>query len=344
MSFSVALAGLAFLVALMLTGLMRVFAVRAGLMDRPNERSSHTIPTPRGGGVGIVAAFLLVMAASAWISLISWRLVGAVGAGGLLIAALGFIDDRRGLPARIRFAGHSVAAIWILYWVGDLPALPLLGMNVPLGLAGPLLAFLFITWMVNLFNFMDGIDGLAGLEALTVGASGTLLWYLFGDSSHEWLAGVLFSASLTGFLLWNFPPAKIFMGDAGSGFIGFVIAALALWSCRTAPVLVWSWAILSGCFIVDATTTLIRRVRRGERFHEAHRSHAYQYASRRFGAHRPVTIAVGMINFLWLFPVAALVAGGWLDGLLGIILAYAPLIWLAFHFRAGDKKMQECHT
>jgi len=130
------------------------------------------------------------------------------------------------------------------------------------------------------------------------------------------------------------------MGDAGSGFLGLMVALLSLWCAQAAPVLFWSWFILIGCFMVDATTTLVRRVRRGERFYEAHRAHAYQYAARRAGRHLPVMLACGAINALWLLPLAAVVALGKLDGLVGVLIAYAPLVWLAFHFRAGDSAAQ----
>jgi Fuc2NAc and GlcNAc transferase len=120
-----------------------------------------------------------------------------------------------------------------------------------------------------------------------------------------------------------------------------VVALLSLWCGQATPALFWSWFILIGCFMVDTTTTLVRRVRRGERFHEAHRSHAYQYASRRVGSHLPVTLACGAINVLWLLPLAAAVALDRLDGVLGVGIAYTPLVWLAFRYKAGDRAAQQ---
>lgn len=338
---TLALTVLSLLLSIALTGLMRRYAIRANLLDRPNERSSHTVPTPRGGGVAIVVTFLLALVLAALFAGLSSQLATALGGAGVLVAALGFIDDRHNLPARVRFTGHAAAAAWVIYWMGSVPVMPILGHQVNLSFFGPALSFLFITWMINLFNFMDGIDGLAGLEALTVALSGALLWWAYGEPGGEWITGLLFAAAVLGFLVWNFPPAKIFMGDAGSGFIGLTVASLALWCGQATPALFWSWFILIGCFMVDATTTLIRRVRRGERFSEAHRTHAYQYASRLLGAHRPVTLAVGLINVAWLFPIAAAVARGWLDGVAGVALAYAPLLWLAFRHKAGDRAGQQ---
>ena len=330
----------AFALSWLLTLLVLRYALHTDLLDHPNDRSSHTVPTPRGGGVGIVLSFLTIIFVMGLLSLIEQRLMIAVLGGGAMVAVLGFADDRCSLPARWRFAGHLVAAIWVLGWMGAVPSVPLFGVVTNLSYAGPMLCALYLVWMINLFNFMDGIDGIASVEAISTTLGGAWLWWLAGSGSG-WIAAVLFAACVSGFLIWNFPPAKIFMGDAGSGFLGLMVALLSLWCAQTTPLLFWAWFILVGCFMVDATTTLVRRVRRGERFFEAHRAHAYQYASRRVGRHLPVTLATGAINALWLLPLAAAVAIGWLDGLAGVLVAYAPLVSLAFYFRAGDQAAQE---
>ena len=321
------------------TGLFRRYALASQWLDLPTARSSHTVPTPRGGGVAIVASFMLLLLAMALLGLIEQRLMIAALGAGAVVALLGFLDDRASLPARVRFAGHALAAAWAVGWMNSIPSVPIFGHNVDLGWAGPALCGLFIVWMINLFNFMDGIDGIASVEAITTALGGALLWWLAG-SGTGWVAAVAFAGCVAGFLAWNWPPAKIFMGDAGSGFLGLMVALLALWCGQSAPLLFWSWFILVGCFMVDATTTLVRRVMRGEKFFEAHRAHAYQYASRRAGRHLPVTLACGAINLLWLLPIAALVALGRLDGVVGVVLAYAPLVWLAFRFKAGDRVAQ----
>jgi Fuc2NAc and GlcNAc transferase len=324
----------------LMTGLMRRHALVTKLLDRPNERSSHTQPTPRGGGVAIVVACTALIAWW-WIgSRIDGRLALAVLGSSLPIALVGYIDDRKPMPARLRFAVHTMGAVLVLALMGGLPAVPMLGFNVDLGWFGLALATVYLVWMVNLVNFMDGIDGIASVEAITVSLSAALCWWLAAPQG-PWLVPVGFAACVAGFLVWNWPPAKIFMGDAGSGFIGMVIGALSLWAALDAPRLFWCWFILTGVFFVDATTTLVRRHRRGDKFHEAHRSHAYQYASRVHGAHRPVTLACGAINLAWLLPIAVLVAVGWLDGLLGVALAHAPLYALAWRYRAGDRAAQQ---
>lgn len=316
-----------------LTGLMRRYALSRQLLDRPNERSSHSVPIPRGGGVAIVGAFLgglLLMGEGA-----SFAVTVALFGAGIGVAVVGFVDDHGHIAARWRLLAHFSCAAWILYWSG-VPRLELMGSAVDLGALGAVLAALYLVWMLNLYNFMDGIDGIAGVEALIVGAGGTAVYWLAGlpPTSDVGLPALLAAAAL-GFLVWNFPPAKIFMGDAGSGFLGLMLGALSLQAAVVRPVLLWCWLVLLGVFIVDATVTLIRRLLHGERVYEAHRSHAYQHATREFGAHRPVTIAVAAINIFWLLPWAAVIATGRVDGVTGLIIAYIPLLVLAWRFRAG---------
>jgi Fuc2NAc and GlcNAc transferase len=213
----------------------------------------------------------------------------------------------------------------------------LIGFKLQLGILGHVIAALYLVWLLNLYNFMDGIDGIASVEAICVclGAT-TLYWYL--GRTELVIAPVLLAIAVAGFLYWNFPPARIFMGDAGSGFLGISLGILSLQAAWAAPKFLWSWLILLGVFIVDATWTLFRRLLRGDKVYEAHRSHAYQFASRRFGRHLPITLAVIAINLLWLCPLAFLVGTGWLDGALGLIVAYIPLTVLAIRFKAGAKE------
>ena len=336
----VGLATLSGITAWALTLSARRYALKSNLLDHPNDRSSHTVPTPRGGGVAIVAAFLLLTLGLGLTSQIASGLCTAILGSGLLVATLGFIDDRQHLPARWRFLGHLVAAAWVLVWLGPVQPVPILGNDINLGFAALLLAAFYLVWSINMFNFMDGIDGIASLEAIGVALGGALVWCLV-QPAGDWPLAVLFAACVGGFLVWNFPPARIFMGDAGSGFLGLIVALLALWSSSTTTHLFWSWFILGGCFMVDATTTLVRRVRRGERFNVAHRSHAYQYAARQHRSHKVVTLTVLAINTLWLTPLAVLVAVRVLDGVAGVLIAYAPLLWLALHYKAGDRAGQE---
>jgi Fuc2NAc and GlcNAc transferase len=327
--------------ALLLTGVLRRYALSRSLLDIPNERSSHSVPTPRGGGVAIVLIFLsglpLLAIAGALPTALLWGLLGA-GAG---VALIGFLDDHGHIAARWRLLAHFLAAGWALICLGGLPALTVDGFTLEMGLLGHLLAAVYLVWMLNLYNFMDGIDGIAGIEAMTVCLGGVLLYALASPGGFAWAVPLLLLSAVAGFLFWNYPPAKIFMGDAGSGFLGLVLGVLSLQAAWVAPELFWGWVILLGTFIVDATVTLLRRVRRGDKFYEAHRSHAYQYASRRYGAHKPISLAFGAINLFWLMPIAALVASGHLEGVVGLLVAYAPLVWAAYRYKAGARQLQE---
>jgi Fuc2NAc and GlcNAc transferase len=323
-----------------LTAIVRSYAVSRRILDHPNERSSHTRPTPRGGGVAFVASFLALAIALCWYGVVPYALIGALLTSAGLVTLVGWMDDRDHLPARWRFLGHTAASVFALWLFKGVPPVPLFGVLVDLGLVGLVLAAMYLVWMVNLCNFMDGIDGIASIEAITVSLGGAFTWWL-ATGTAQWFFPLVFAACVAGFLFWNYPPAKIFMGDAGSGFVGMVLGLFSLWAGQQAPQVFWCWFILLGCFMVDATTTLIRRVRRGEKFNEAHRSHAYQYAARKHGSHKQVSLAFGLINLLWLLPIAVVVALGRLDGASGVIVAYVPLVWLAFKYKAGDRAAQE---
>jgi Fuc2NAc and GlcNAc transferase len=334
LSLAVTLAPLGLLAAWWLTARMRRYALAAQLIDHPNERSSHTVPTPRGGGVAIVMSFSLLAVALSTAGGLSPSLLAALLGSGLLVALVGFLDDRAALPARWRFLAHGVASVWALWLMGGIPLVPVFGHDLNLGWFGLALAAAYLVWMVNLCNFMDGID------AISVSLGGALCWWL-ATGTPQWPVAVVFAACVAGFLAWNYPPARIFMGDAGSGFIGMVLGLFSLWTAQQATQVFWCWFILLGCFMVDATTTLVRRVRRGDKFNEAHRSHAYQYAARKHGSHQRVSLAFGLANVLWLMPIAVLVALRRLDGTLGVAIAYAPLVWLAFRYKAGHRASQE---
>ena len=327
-------------ISLLLTSALRRYALSKSLIDVPNARSSHTVPTPRGGGVAIVLSFLLLVPLLSIFSLLPWASAwGLIGAG-VGVAVLGFLDDHGHIAARWRLLGHFSAAVWALFWLGGIPPLTIIGVVFDMGWIGVVLSLFYLVWMLNLYNFMDGIDGLASVEAIAVCLSASLIYALMGFSSLAW-APLLLSFTVAGFLYWNFPPAKIFMGDAGSGFLGVTLGILSLQAAWASPALLWVWVILMGVFVVDATFTLVRRLVRGDKVYEAHRSHAYQYASRQFGRHLPVTLTVGLVNVVWLLPVALCVALLGLDGFVGVIIAYIPLVMLAWKFQAGAVEKSE---
>ncbi|WP_285430511.1 glycosyltransferase family 4 protein [Pseudomonas sp. fls2-241-R2A-110] len=324
-----------FVVSWGLTLVLRRYALANSLMDTPNERSSHSVPTPRGGGVAIVVSFLLALLILRGLDLMSLAtLVGLLGSG-LLVALIGFADDHGHIAARWRLLGHFAASIWALYWLGGSPGVTVFGLTLDPGWIGNILFVLYLVWMLNLYNFMDGIDGLASAEAISV-CLGMLLVYWFSANLELAWGPLALVAAVAGFLCWNYPPAKIFMGDAGSGFLGIVLAGMSIEAASRSPELLWSWLIMLGVFIVDATWTLMRRLLRGEKVYEAHRSHGYQYASRKHRSHKTVTLASIAINFVWLMPLSIAVASGWIPGFFGMVVAYAPLLFIARTYKAGE--------
>lgn len=328
-------------VAFAVTGLVRHYAISRQLLDIPNARSSHSVPTPRGGGMGIVAAVLVMALGLPAVGLADLSDSLIYGACGGFVALLGFLDDHGHVPAGWRLLGHFGAAIAAVALAGGASDVVLFGQAVSLGWAGHVLAVLIVVWMLNLFNFMDGIDGLAGSEAVLVAGIGAgLLMAFAAPGGHvAWL--IVIAAGAGGFLLWNWPPARIFMGDAGSGFLGFAFGITPILAAKIAPEGFWIMLILPGVFVVDATLTLIRRVARGMKPHVAHRSHGYQYMSRRWGGHRPVTLTCVALTLFWCAPLAWGVARGTLDGAVALLVAYTPLVALAFLAKSGASEQQE---
>jgi Fuc2NAc and GlcNAc transferase len=262
-------------------------------------------------------------------------LLMALAGGGGIVAAIGYADDRRSVSPGVRLVAHFGAAAWALFWMGGLPPIQV-GVTVhDLGLAGDVIAAFGIVWVLNLFNFMDGIDGIAATEAIFITGVGAFLSWWLDSGSGVSSSMLVIAAASSGFLVWNWPPARIFMGDVGSGFLGFVVAVLALAAARTAPASLFVWLILGGCFFADATVTLVRRVLRGVRVHDAHREHAYQRLSRRWQSHRAVDLVFIAVNAGWLAPCAWLATtrpdcAAWLAG-----IALFPLVVAAALVGAG---------
>jgi len=332
----VAFFALLFLLSAALTFQIRRSALHKQLLDIPNDRSLHTVPTPRGGGSAIVLVFFAAVAALTTTDYVTTTNAAILIGCGALVALTGFLDDRQLLShARSRLALHFVAAVIAVSVFGGLPMLPVFGTDVSLGVFGGILATTYLVWLLNLFNFMDGIDGISGAEVVSVcGAAAFLIHRTTHDYNIASLPLALAAATL-GFLVFNWPPAKIFMGDVGSGFVGFIIGIFSLITADSAGSLGWVWVILLGVFIVDATVTLIGRLLRKQKPHVAHRSHAFQHLALRFGSHKRVTIGVVAINLFWLFPIAFAVTKGRIDGFTGVLIAYTPLTIAALILGAG---------
>jgi len=300
-------AAVAFVSVLVLTRLVIAFAMRGRWWESLSDRSSHARPTLSRGGIGFVIFLTLALPIFLGELLVpvNWVALLACAAS---IALVGYLDDARPLPVLPRLIVHlSTAAIsvWVLW--PQLLSIDWVTSMLPPVLVGLALVLLWV-WFINFFNFMDGIDGIAAAEVVFIGVAGALL-SVAGGHSELASAWALLAGACLGFLAWNAPPARIFMGDVGSGFLGFIVAALLLLSVIEGVMSPWVALLLVATFIGDATVTLLRRMWRGERWYEGHRQHAYQHLAIRWGSHGKVTAAYTIFN----------------------IVVIAPAIWLANH-------------
>ncbi len=325
--------------SMILTGVVRYYALAHKVLDIPNQRSSHNIPIPRGGGLAIVLAFSLAMLTlflNGWINQFDLLALSST----LLVAGIGFCDDHTPVATRWRLLTHILAALMALFCLHDLP---MLLVPTPIdwvfnrwiinpGWLWYPFGTLFLVWLLNLFNFMDGTDGIAASESLFVSLA--LAGYVFYLDRGLLAVTLSLAAASLGFLQWNWPKARVFMGDVGSGFLGLLLGILILMAARQAAVLLYCGLILFGIFTVDATYTLLYRFFSGQKWFEAHCSHTYQHAAKQYG-HLKVLLACWTINCCWLLPLSWLVFLYPAYALFGLFLAYLPLFYLAYRFKAG---------
>ena len=319
----------------LLTGLIRYYALKRKVLDIPNQRSSHTTPTPRGGGLAIVLVFFLACLFLLFTQQLDTARFFALNAP-LLVAAIGFYDDHAPVAARWRFLIHIISALLALLFINGMPAIvipfPSSELVLNLGLVAYLLGMLLLVWQLNLFNFMDGTDGIAASEALFVSLA--IAGFVYSLDQTLFTVCVCLAAGCLGFLCWNWPKAKIFMGDVGSGFIGFLLGLLILMAAKLDAILFWCGLIVFGLFMVDATYTLLTRILTGQKWYDAHCSHTYQKLAKRYG-HLRVLQFSWLINCLWLLPVSIAVFFYPNFALVGLIVAYLPLFFIAYRCKAG---------
>ena len=314
------------------------YARRRGLMDQPGERRSHAVATPRGGGISITVVLLAAILAMGWLYEDLRPVLQAGALGLVLVATVGWIDDHRPLSARIRLLAHALAAAMLA------AALLVSGH----GLLPAAIALGAVLVLVNVWNFMDGIDGLAASQA-AIAALGYAL--LGGTGTPAWALGLALAGACCGFLPFNFPRARIFLGDVGSGTLGHALALLVVLAlvAPAEPLAPAGWLLLVlplAAFLVDATLTLGRRVLRREAWWEPHVQHAYQVWSRILGRHAPVTLLYAG----WSMVATVLMVGmTWVNGTFIIVIAtttgwclFSGAIWAAVQggSRQGEGRTQ----
>ena len=315
--------------------LIRHYVERRQILDHPNERSSHSTPTPRGGGLAIV---ILVLGTGLWFaSEAGWSRSLIYILCGAVIAFLGWRDDVHSLSSRVRFAVHSLVAVISIIGLGYFKSvtIPLFG-ELQLGVAGIIITFLWIIGLTNAFNFMDGIDGMAGGVAFAGGIGWMLLSFNTGYLIHSFAFWVAFAiaASSLGFLAHNWSPAKIFMGDVASTFLGYSFAVLPLIAIDKEGDSLMLGTLLMWTFIMDAGVTFIQRLVRREAVFSAHRSHLYQRLIKRGYTHAAISSL-----YMVLTLVAVRLSYEWARGIQiapVLIIFGLPLIWIILSIHAAQ--------
>lgn len=314
-------------------GLIRVLR-RRGMLDVPNERSSHSVPTPRGGGVGILLGLvgaLLLADFGLRLEIRVWPLLVPA----LLIALTGYVDDAvGGISAAIRFVLQFVFAGVVIWFAGAMERFPLPApLDFPLGVLAVPVTLIWIVGVTNLFNFLDGINGFAGLQGVLAGLGALVL--LPSLTQQVW--GVCLLGACLGFLVWNWNPAKIFMGDVGSATLGFIFAGLPLFApteSGAGPAGVFVMAMLLWFFLADGAFTMIRRQLNGEKIWEPHRSHLYQRLTQNGLRHDQVSLLVHggttlLLISLWAGSTGEFAAGRWTTFGLALLLFAAYALFTA---------------
>lgn len=264
------------------TGWFIEYARKKNITDVPTNRSSHSIPTPKGGGLGFVTtstiAFVIYFA---WQGILTSETYLSLIITLSIVASLGWFDDKNNLPAITRFSIQVIAAVIILFFVGGLStfSFPFIA-EFSLGFLSPFLGILWITGVTNIYNFMDGVDGIATEQALTASAGWMIFAFLWNEPILLTINLIVFATVLV-FLIYNWAPAKIFMGDVGSLFLGFFFSVMPFLAASvseeyTIASTLWIGALLLWPFLFDSSSTLVRRLTNGENIFEAHRSHLYQ--------------------------------------------------------------------
>jgi len=307
-----------FLLSVIFTYLIKNYAIKKSLVDIPNDRSSHTTPTPHGGGVAIAITWFIGNSYLYFINDIDSSLYFALMVG-IIISSVSYLDDLFELSAKLRLLVQSFVAFLGLYFLGGLGSVEFGIFSFENQVFTNFFAFFMIVWFINLYNFLDGIDGYAGSEAIFLALAGFIL---FNDSLF-----LVLIFSVLGFLVWNWHKAKIFMGDVGSTLLGYNVAIFTIYYANQEPMNLWIWIILFGVFWFDATLTLFRRYKNGEKLSQAHKKHAYQRITQSGFTHSKVVIYSIIINIL-LFCIVYFILNIFIAFFISMILLYGCIKYI----------------
>jgi Fuc2NAc and GlcNAc transferase len=301
-----------FILSFTLTYLIKNYYIKNAILEEINERSSHTVPTPHGGGIALAITWFMGLVYLYYTSQIDSSLFYALLVG-VIISVVSYFDDMYDLSPKVRLVAQASVAIGGLYFLGGFHELDLFGFSIDHVAITSVFGFLLIVWFINLYNFLDGINGYAGSEIVFLSLAGFIL---FGGGHFMILA----VASL-GFLYWNFGNAKIFMGDVGSTLLGYNVAIFTLYYANAEPSNLWIWIVLFGVFWFDATLTLIRRKLNGERLSQAHKKHGYQRLQQSGWSHFKVTSWSIVLNVV-LFCIVYFVSNVYVAFIMSLIVLF----------------------
>ena len=307
----------------------RKYAISRKIVANPNFRTLHVSPVPTGGGIVFSAAFVTHLFWFWWIGQLSDDLFLVLGVGGGVAALFGFLDDVRDINASKKLAAQFLLSSWVIFWL-DVDSLLYVGWLPTLIVI--LLTMLFFVWMINAYNFMDGIDGMAISGAVFISGAITLVLLLTNGSSELTILFMLLLSSSSAFLFFNWPPATIFMGDSGSVFLGYIFGSLILVTIMNDDISIWTWLIVFGYFFADTAVTQIMRVILVKKWYLAHRSHAYQNLARITESHLKVTGSVALYNIFWILPLTLWSALQPEMSLIAVVLAVTPGLVVAYKY------------
>ena len=309
-----------FLISFALTYFIKNYAIKKSLVDIPNDRSSHSVPTPHGGGIAMAIAWFAGLSYLFYTDGIDSSLYYALMVG-VVISVVSYLDDLYELSPKVRLITQSAVAVGGLVALGGLGSLDFGLFNIGNQIITNIFAFFLIIWFINLYNFLDGIDGYAGSEAIFLGVAGFLL---FGGSHF-----LVLVAAVLGFLVWNWHKAKIFMGDVGSTLLGYNVAIFTIYYANIDSLNLWVWIILFGLFWFDATLTLFRRYKNGEKLSKAHKKHAYQRLNQSGWAHNKVVLYSIGVNVL-LFSLVYFITNVFVSFVLSLLFLYGVMRYVDF--------------
>ncbi len=309
--------------------LYRRIAVKKSILANPNFRTLHENPIPKGGGIVFSFIFVACVLMLWWLGKLTEDMFWVLGVGGFVAALFGFLDDITNIRASRKLIVQVCLSGWVLFWFDGGPLSHIDW--IPGFIAIPL-SLLFLVWIINAYNFMDGIDGMAVSGAVFVSGSLALVMLLTHGSLELTTLFFLLIASVGAFMVFNWPPASIFMGDAGSVFLGYVFGSLILVTVSNGEISVWTWLTVFGYFFADTTVTQISRVILVKKWYGAHRSHAYQNLARITGSHLKITMGVTAYHLVWILPLTLWTVLQPEMAIVAAVLAITPGVVLTYKY------------